>query len=73
MMMATAQSRRLGPLLKQHRLAMGLTQAKLAALTDLSPRTISDLERGKHPTPYQDTLDRLIQALQLSPAEAAQL
>ncbi len=71
--MASAQPRRFGALLKQHRRAAGLTQEELAARAGLATRSISDLERGVHAAPYRDTISKLIQALQLSLAEAAQL
>jgi non-specific serine/threonine protein kinase len=57
-----------GEVLRQHRLARRLTQARLAEAAGLSERGISDLERGlKRPQPA--TLRLLVDALGLSPAE----
>jgi predicted ATPase/transcriptional regulator with XRE-family HTH domain len=54
-------------------LAAGLTQAQLAERAGLSARGISDLERGLKQRPCKDTLDLLIAALGLSPADQAHL
>jgi predicted ATPase/DNA-binding XRE family transcriptional regulator len=62
-----------GALLKRHRLRAGLTHERLAERSDLSPRTISDLERGVSRRPHRDTLELLIQALELSAAERSAL
>ena len=61
-----------GTLLRQHRILAGLSQEALAERAGLSRRAISDLERGVNQTPQPATLDLLVQALQLSPAEQAQ-
>src|SRR5215469_4700048 len=58
-----------GALLKRYRRAAGLTQEELAQRTGLGVRSISDLERGVNHKPYNNTLVRLIQALQLLPEE----
>jgi len=55
-------------LLRQHRLAAGLTQEALADRAGLSVRGIADLERGARRYPHFDTLHRLAQALELDPA-----
>src|SRR5689334_18278298 len=55
-----------GALLKRYRLAAGLSQEGLAERAHLSPRTISDLERGVHGVPHADTLALLTSALSLS-------
>jgi predicted ATPase/DNA-binding XRE family transcriptional regulator len=55
-----------GTLLKQYRLAAGLSQEALAERANISTRAISDLERGINRTPRSDTLDALLQALVLS-------
>ncbi len=55
-----------GALLKQYRLAAGLSQEALAERANISTRAISDLERGINRTPRSDTLDALLQALVLS-------
>jgi predicted ATPase/transcriptional regulator with XRE-family HTH domain len=54
-----------GELLRQHRLAAGLTQESLAEQAGLSVHGIQKLEGGTT-HPYRDTAERLIQALQLS-------
>ncbi len=53
-----------GDLLRQHRLAAGLTQESLAERAGLSVHGIQKLERGAT-HPYLDTAQRLIVALQL--------
>src|SRR5438128_10172215 len=61
-----------GELLRQHRLAAGLTQENLAERAGLSVHGIHKLERGlTHP--YRDTAQRLIAALQLGAADQARL
>jgi transcriptional regulator with XRE-family HTH domain len=54
-------------LLREHRLAAGLTQASLAELAGLSTRSIQHLEAGLG-QPYVDTARRLADALELTPA-----
>ena len=44
-----------GGLLRQLRAEAGLTQEELAEAAGLSPRSVSDLERGIHPTARKDT------------------
>jgi class 3 adenylate cyclase/tetratricopeptide (TPR) repeat protein len=56
-----------GSLLRQHRLAVGLTQAALAERSGVAERTIQDLERGVV-RPRQATVRRLVGALALPPA-----
>jgi transcriptional regulator with XRE-family HTH domain len=63
---------RFGELLRQHRLASGLTQADLAEQAAMSVRGIQDLELGVS-QPHRDTLQRLLDALQLSASAAAVL
>jgi predicted ATPase/DNA-binding XRE family transcriptional regulator len=67
--MASSSTISFGDLLRQHRLAAGLSQAQLADLAGLSMRGISDLERGVKTRPRRDTILRLTQALQLGPTE----
>ncbi len=55
-----------GALLKQYRMAAGLSQETLAERARISTRTISDLERGVNQIPRSDTLEALLQALSLS-------
>jgi predicted ATPase/DNA-binding XRE family transcriptional regulator len=61
-----------GDLLRQHRLAAGLTQENLAERAGLSVHGIHKLERGlTHP--HRDTTQRLIAALQLRAADEMRL
>jgi tetratricopeptide (TPR) repeat protein/transcriptional regulator with XRE-family HTH domain len=59
----------LGSLLRRFRLAAGLTQEELAALSSLSVRTISYLETGRSAKPYRRSIQLLADALSLPPAE----
>lgn len=59
-------------LLKQLRMAKGLTQEELAERAQMSPRGLMYLEHGQR-RPYQDTLRRLAHALELSEEQRAQL
>jgi transcriptional regulator with XRE-family HTH domain len=70
--MAGKEPSAFGAFLRRHRLRAGLTQEGLAARAGLSPRGLLHLERGtRHPQP--DTLRRLAAALNLTPAERAEL
>jgi predicted ATPase len=62
-----------GALLREFRLAAGLPQEALAERAGMSARGISDLERGIHRTPYQQTLNLLLDALKLNPEQRAVL
>ncbi|MCC2629279.1 MAG: hypothetical protein K0S14_2929 [Thermomicrobiales bacterium] len=62
-----------GGLLRRYRVAAGLTQEQLAERAGVSTRGISDLERGAHGLPRKDTLQLLLDALALSPADQATL
>ena len=55
-----------GQLLRRLRVEAGLTQEELAEAAGLSPRSVSDLERGIHPTARKDTAQLLAQALGLT-------
>jgi len=55
-----------GGLLRQLRAGAGLTQEELAEAAGLSPRSVSDLERGIHPTARKDTAELLAGALGLA-------
>src|SRR5215470_10058690 len=55
-----------GGLLRQLRADAGLTQEELAEAAGLSPRSVSDLERGIHPTARKDTAELLAGALGLA-------
>lgn len=70
--MASAQELTFGPLLKRFRIAARLTQEALAERAGVSARGISDMERGLRHAPYQDTISRLAQALELTADERAQ-
>ena len=57
--------------LRKLRAEAGLTQEELAEAAGLSPRAISDLERGMVTTPHKDTVRLLAEALHLAgPARA---
>jgi len=62
-----------GQLLRQHRLAAGLTQEALADLSGLSARAVSDLEREAGRKPQQGTVERLVQALAMDSEQGAVL
>ena len=53
-------------LLRQLRAEARLTQEELAEAAGLSPRSVSDLERGIHPTARKDTAELLAGALGLA-------
>ena len=55
-----------GGLLRQLRDEAGLTQEELAEAASLSPRSVSDLERGIHRTARKDTAELLAGALGLA-------
>jgi transcriptional regulator with XRE-family HTH domain len=61
-----------GFLLREDRLAAGLTQEALAERAGLSVHGIQKLERGVT-RPFRDTVERLVTALQLGDADAATL
>src|SRR5215472_11486345 len=54
-----------GKLLREFRLAQGLTQESLAELAAMSVNGISALERGTNQAPQRKTLELLVGALQL--------
>jgi predicted ATPase len=58
-----------GSLLREHRLAAGLSQEALAELATLSVDGISALERGANQAPQRDTLALLVNALGLNPEQ----
>jgi len=62
-----------GGLLRRYRVAAGLTQEALAERAGVSTRGVSDLERGAHGLPRKDTLQLLLDALDLSPTDRAAL
>src|SRR5947209_7131684 len=60
---------RLATFLQRYRAAAGLTQEELAERAGISPRTISDLERGFKMKPRVYTVRQLTDALGLSPVD----
>ena len=70
--MPVDSSTEFGTLLRQHRVAAGLTQEALAERAGLSVDGIQKLERGTT-HPYRDTAERLLAALPLEPHQAEQL
>jgi len=67
------EPRAFGVLLRQYRVAAGLTQDALAERARLSVRGIADLERGARRFPYSATVEQLAEALGLSPTERSNL
>src|SRR6266571_1539895 len=67
---ASAAPAGFGELLRQHRLAAGLTQESLAERAGLSEHGIQKLESGAT-HPYRDTAERLIRALELGDQDQA--
>src|SRR5579872_7223196 len=59
-----------GRLLRERRLATGLTQEALAARAGMGVRSLQALERGES-KPLRDTLQRLVVALGLTPEDRA--
>jgi non-specific serine/threonine protein kinase len=70
---ATEEPGPFGELLRRHRVSAGLTQEALAEQAGLSARGIADLERGVRRSPYQQTVQRLAEALGLDDARRAEL
>ncbi|PZS01132.1 MAG: hypothetical protein DLM70_12425 [Chloroflexi bacterium] len=66
----TPEAQTLAQLLRRHRRAAGVTQEQLAERAGLSVRAISYLESGAR-QPRNDTLEMLLEALQLEPAQRA--
>jgi predicted ATPase len=60
-----------GSLLRRHRLWTGLTHERLAELSTVSVRAISDLERGVSRRPHPETVALLADALRLDPHQRA--
>jgi transcriptional regulator with XRE-family HTH domain len=58
--MPTATENSFGDLLRTYRRAAGLSQEELAERANLSPRTISDLERGLKAAPHRETVRLLV-------------
>jgi predicted ATPase/transcriptional regulator with XRE-family HTH domain len=70
---AQLEDRGFGVLLRDYRLAAGLTQDALAEQAGLSVRGIADLERGARRFPHAATIERLSDALGLTAAERTAL
>jgi tetratricopeptide (TPR) repeat protein/transcriptional regulator with XRE-family HTH domain len=68
----TPASSNFGVLLRQHRLALGLSQEELADRSGLSVRAISDMERGRTVRPHRMTVQSLAEALSLREPERSQ-
>src|SRR5690349_21624891 len=64
--MAEQAAVRFGGLLRQLRAEARLTQEELAEAAKLSPRTVSDLERGINRTAQKNTAELLADALDLA-------
>ena len=62
-----------GELLRRHRRAAGFSQEYLAERALLSTTAIGLLERGLRHAPRRETIALLVQALDLSQAESAEL
>jgi transcriptional regulator with XRE-family HTH domain len=62
-----------GALLRQYRLAAGLSQEALAERAGLSVQALSALENGRRQVPYRHTVAVLARALALSSPETAAL
>ena len=71
--MTTADATGFGALLRQLRLAAGLTQEALAERAGVSAKAVSDLERGPSRSPRLATVALLAAALGLDPAGRARL
>jgi predicted ATPase/DNA-binding XRE family transcriptional regulator len=67
------EGRPFGTMMRELRIAAGLTQEELAERTGLSVRGISDLERGARRHPHFETVRLLADALELSPPDRAAL
>jgi tetratricopeptide (TPR) repeat protein/DNA-binding XRE family transcriptional regulator len=62
-----------GAMLRERRVAARLTQEQLAEFSDISVRTIRDLERDRVRRPHRESVDLLAKALGLSDAEHDEL
>jgi transcriptional regulator with XRE-family HTH domain len=70
--MAKQPAGRFAELLQRLRVRTGLTQEELAVAADVSPRTVSDLERGINRTARRDTAGLLADAMGLAGREREQ-
>ncbi len=69
--MTTTTPASLGELIRSRRRAAGITQEELAERAGLSPRSISEVERGGAHLPRRDTVALLVRALDLAGPERA--
>jgi serine/threonine protein kinase/class 3 adenylate cyclase/sugar lactone lactonase YvrE len=69
--MKAPEASAVGELLREHRLRRGWTQEELAERAAISPRSVSDLERGAERGHYPHTIYRLAEALGLEADERA--
>ncbi len=67
------ETRPFGSIMRELRVAAGLTQEDLADRTGLSVRGISDLERGERTRPHFETVRLLADALDLDPIQRSVL
>jgi predicted ATPase/transcriptional regulator with XRE-family HTH domain len=67
------KTRRFGEVLREFRLAAGLSQEALAERATISANGISALERGVNQAPQQETLALLMGALELGPEQQQEL
>jgi predicted ATPase/DNA-binding CsgD family transcriptional regulator/DNA-binding XRE family transcriptional regulator len=72
-MATTAKPGLFALLVQRYRAAAGLSQEELAERAALSRRGISDLERGERRSPRPATVRRLVEALDLAPADRSAL
>ncbi|HEV2451155.1 MAG TPA: tetratricopeptide repeat protein [Streptosporangiaceae bacterium] len=64
--MAGSASHGFGAVVRDHRIAAGLTQEELAERTGMSVRAIGDIERGRTARPRRSTVELLERTLRLS-------
>jgi len=67
------QVRSFGDILREHRVAAGLTQEVLAERARMSRAAIAKLERGERQRPYRATIALLADALSLTPDDRLEL
>lgn len=62
-----------GEYIKQKRQEKGITLRGLADKLDIAPSYMSDIEKGKRNAPNQDTLNKMIEVLELTKEESNEL
>lgn len=65
--------RTFGAMVRRYRIAAGLTQEGLAERSGVSPRSVSEIERGGESVPRQSTVELLADALDLTSEERTAL